>query len=99
MFVRVRLPEDPVDALLVPQVAVQRDQQGSYLLVVGDDDIVQRRNITVGRRVGERIIVSSGLESADRVVIAGVQRAREGAEVDPESAAPAEAPAQPAAEG
>lgn len=99
MFVRVRLPEEPIDALLVPQVAVQRDQQGSYLLVVGDDDIVERRNITTGSRVDERIIIASGLEPDDRVVIAGVQRAREGAEVDPQPADPPEAPDQPAAEG
>jgi membrane fusion protein (multidrug efflux system) len=80
-------------------VAVQRDQQGSYLLVVGDDNIVERRNIVTGRRVGERIVVSSGLNPTDHVVVAGVQRAREGAEVDPQQQAPTAAPAQPAAEG
>jgi RND family efflux transporter MFP subunit len=91
MFVRVRIPEQAAEATLVPQVAVQRDLQGPYLLVVNASDIVERRNVTTGKAVGERIIITGGVEPDARVIVAGVQRAREGAAVDP-TAAPATPP-------
>lgn len=96
MFVRVRVPEEAAEATLVPQVAVQRDLQGPYLLVVNASDVVERRDVTTGKTVGERIIITGGVEPDARVIVAGVQRAREGATVDPQDAAPA---APPQAEG
>lgn len=98
MFVRVRAPEPSVEATLVPQVAVQRDQRGPYLLVVNEQNIVERRNVTTGRQVDDRVIVE-GLEPDARVIVAGVQRARDGATVDPQEASTAPKPDPPAQEG
>jgi len=63
---------------LIPQQAVQRDTVGAYALVVGPDDKVLRKNVTTSESYGNDWIVTGGLESGDRVIVAGLQGAREG---------------------
>jgi membrane fusion protein (multidrug efflux system) len=65
-------------AYRVPQVAVQRDAQGAYVLVVGKDGKVARKTITADRMEGENWIVSSGVAPGDQVVVSGLQRAQPG---------------------
>ncbi|NZA25549.1 efflux RND transporter periplasmic adaptor subunit [Luteimonas sp. SJ-92] len=66
---------------LVPQAAVQRDASGAYLLVVGADDVVVRRNVVTDRADAGRWVIGhgQGLEAGDRVIVSGVQKARPGA--------------------
>jgi RND family efflux transporter MFP subunit len=98
-FVRVRVgAADEHDSLLVPDAALGSDQGGRYLLVVGKDDMVEQRKVTIGPRVGELRVIDSGLEPGDRVVIAGVLRAIPGQKVDPQLQTVAAAP-PPAAGG
>jgi membrane fusion protein (multidrug efflux system) len=66
---------------LIPQQAVQRDTVGAYALVVGPDGKVLRKNVTTSESYGNDWIVTSGLESGDRVIVAGLQGAREGGQV------------------
>ncbi|MBI4964961.1 MAG: efflux RND transporter periplasmic adaptor subunit [Desulfomonile tiedjei] len=91
MFVRIRVPVEKRAAILVPDVAVQFDQGGKYVLVADDENIVQQRRIKMGDQVGEMRVVEQGLTPKDRVIIAGVQRARPGAKVNP-TLSPAGAP-------
>ena len=71
------------DALLVPQRAVT-ELQGSYqVAVVGSDDKVNVRTVTVGDRVGSEWVIAEGLKPGERVVAEGVQKVREGAHVNP----------------
>jgi multidrug efflux system membrane fusion protein len=51
--------------------------------VVGEQDIVEQRPVTVGRTVSHMRVIEDGLSSADRVIINGLQRARPGATVKP----------------
>ena len=98
-FVRVRVgAADEHDSLLVPDAALGSDQGGRYLLVVGKDDVVEQRKVTIGPRVGELRVIDSGLKPGDRVVIAGVLRAIPGQKVDPQLQTVAAAP-PPAAAG
>ena len=84
LFVRARLPyEKREDALLVPDRAVGSDQGGSYLLIVGKDDKVERRSVKPGAEVGKNRVVESGLGPDDRVVVEGLLRARPGLKVNP----------------
>lgn len=80
MYVRAQLQEGVDDsALLVPQQAVTRAPDGSAsALVIGADDKVAKRAITVGRAVGNRWQVLAGLAAGDRVMVEGSQRARVG---------------------
>jgi RND family efflux transporter MFP subunit len=69
-------------ALLVPQRAVA-ELQGSYQIrVVGQDNKVNTRTVTLGDRVGSRRIVERGLEAGTRVVVEGAAT-RDGAVVNP----------------
>lgn len=63
----------------VPQASVQRDATGPYVLVVGADGIVARRDVTVDRAEGGSWIVTGGLAAGDQVVASGLQRATVGA--------------------
>ena len=70
-------------ALLGPQRAVSELQGGYQVAVVGADDKVDVRTVTVGDRVDNRWIITSGLNAGDRVVVEGVQRMRTGVRVNP----------------
>src|SRR5712692_5507530 len=70
-------------ALLVPQRAVSELQGGYQVAVVGGDDKVSIRTVTVGDRVGTQWIIAEGLKQGERVVAEGVQKARPGTQVNP----------------
>jgi membrane fusion protein (multidrug efflux system) len=59
------------DVLLVPQRAVAELQSGFQLRVVTRDNHVATRNVTLGRRVGNRWIVDSGLQAGEQVIMDG----------------------------
>jgi membrane fusion protein (multidrug efflux system) len=70
-------------ALLVPQRAVSELQGGYEVAVVGADNKVDVRTVTVGDRVDNLWIIASGLNPGDRVVAEGVQRMHSGVHVNP----------------
>jgi membrane fusion protein, multidrug efflux system len=75
-------------ALLVPQRAVT-DVQGKYLMaVVGSDDKVSIRPVTVGEKVGSSWIITDGLKPGDRVVAEGTQKVSDGIHVNPKPYSP-----------
>ncbi len=83
-FVRVRVPLRPKDALLVPETAIGSDQNGRYLLVVGADDVVTERKVTVGQAFGTMRVIEAGLMPEDHVVVAGIALAVPGEKIVPE---------------
>ncbi len=84
LFVRVRLPlENRENALLVPSRALASDQTGEYLLVVGKDDIVERRDVKVGTEIDGMRVVDGEIEPGDQVVVEGLLQARPGTTVVP----------------
>lgn len=84
MSVSVRLEfGDPKKLLVAPFTAVAIDQQGPFVLTVGDDNRVARRNVKLGAQTGGLVVVESGLNAGDRVIVEGQQRARPGSTVAP----------------
>lgn len=94
-FGRVRaVVEERPDAILVPQQAVQEIQGQKSVLVVGAEDKVALRTVTLGERIGDLTIVARGLEPGERVIVEGIQKVRPGMQVKPTlAAAPGTAPA------
>lgn len=87
LFARVRIPVGNNDkALLVPEKAVGTDQQGSYLLVVNDQNAVEYRLVKIGVRIDDMRVIEAGLKFDERVIVNGVQRARPGITVTPTEA-------------
>ena len=84
MFVSLRaLLNTEKDALLVPQRAVT-EMQGKYLVaVVGADNKVSIRPVTTGERVGQEWVIKGEVKAGDKVVAEGVQKVRDGAQVNP----------------
>ena len=70
-------------SIVVPQAAVLTGQSGYSVLVVGDDDAVEQRQIETGDRSGTDWIVRSGLENGERIIVRGLQKVRPGDKVNP----------------
>lgn len=84
MFARVRIAGSPRHkALLVVDAAIGTDQAAKYVLVVGEDNKVVRRTVTLGPLDGGLRIVRSGIKPDDWVITVGTQRARPGQVVNP----------------
>jgi len=84
MFGNMRLADGgTTPALLVPDAAIRTDQARKIVLVVGRDGTVAAKPVETGPLVGDLRVIRSGLTSADRVVIQGVQFAMPGAKVKP----------------
>lgn len=83
MFVHAQLQEGVREnALLVPQRGVTRDSNGQALaLVVGPQDTVEQRNVTIERSVGKYWLINEGLKAGDRVIVDGVQNVKPGSTV------------------
>jgi RND family efflux transporter MFP subunit len=84
--VRVRVPvSNPYQALMVPDTAVNSDQDKKYLLVLDDKNVVQRRDARLGKLTDQGLrVVETNLKPSDRVIIEGTQRARVGQPVTPQ---------------
>ena len=83
-FLNIRVQSiEPTKALIIPQASVQRDQRGSFVLVVGKQQTVEQRYITLGRQIETAVIVENGLQEGETVIVDGLQRVRPGVAVDP----------------
>lgn len=69
-------------SLLVPQVALSADVNGSYVMVVDAQGVVSQKYITLGDVVEDKQIVLSGLNGDEQVVIQGLQKIRPGIKVN-----------------
>jgi len=83
-FVNVTMLLDVLKgATVIPTSAIERGQQGSFVYVVGADNKVAARVVTLGAVDGERQAVLSGVSPGDKVVVDGADRLKDGIEVVP----------------
>ena len=81
-FGKVRFVPDSVkNALVVPQEAVTELQGNFQVAVVDQNNKVSIRPVKTGERIGGLWQITEGLKAGDRVVVEGVQKAREGSTV------------------
>jgi RND family efflux transporter MFP subunit len=86
VFVRVRVPGRLMpDSILVSERAIGTDLGGKYVMVVGDENVVEQRYIELGPREDDGfIVVTNGLEGEESYIVNGLLRARPGFPVTPE---------------
>ena len=84
LYARVRVPVKKGPALLVPQESIGYDQRGSYVLIVNEQNVVQRFSVRTGTMVDHLQVVEEGLAGEEWVVIKGIQKAVPGRKVTPE---------------
>ena len=83
-FAKVRAATDRLpDALVIPQRAVSDLQGVNLVAVVGADDKVTQKRVTLGPQTGSAYVVTDGLAAGDRVVVEGLQKIRDGIVVKP----------------
>jgi len=81
-FVNIRLLVNTLtNQLVVPNVAVQNGQQGTFLYVVDEDSRVHLKTVQVGITTATSADILGGISDGDRVVVDGTDRLIEGAEV------------------
>ncbi|MFA5555160.1 MAG: efflux RND transporter periplasmic adaptor subunit, partial [Phycisphaerae bacterium] len=79
MFIKIRIPSpQEADSLLVYEKAIGTDLGGKYILVVGDDNIVERRYVRLGQLYDQMRAIEDGLDGSERYISKGIQRARSG---------------------
>ena len=85
LFARVRVPiSDPSDSVLIAETAIGSDQGIRFAYVLGEEDRVERRLLELGPTIAGLTVVAEGLSPDDLVLVSGIQRVREGAQVDPQ---------------
>jgi multidrug efflux system membrane fusion protein len=100
-FVNVRMLLDTRrGATLVPNAAVVRGGQGTFVYVIKEDRTVELRKLSVGIAEGDNVSIDSGLAPGELVVVEGSDRLRDGAKVEiPDRAAPGDGKAPAKGEG
>lgn len=79
--IKVNFPTS-TSMLLIPQAAVQEEQQGRFVLVVNNDNKVEKRMVTLGNRHNVLWEVEKGVIAGEKIIIDGLQKVQVGIEVD-----------------
>lgn len=74
------------DSILVPERAVAELQGKNFVWVIGPDNKASQRAVTVGRQIGEKLLIMEGLKPGERIVVEGLQKMRDGVLVKPMTA-------------
>ena len=92
-FVNVRLILSTAKgAVLIPYQATQISQQGPFVYIIKQDNTADLRQVTLGQRQGDDVVVSKGLSGGDQVVVTGQLSVHPGAPVRIVTNAPAGMP-------
>jgi len=84
LYARVRVPVEKRTAFLVPEVAIGNDQQGSFLFIVNEKNVVERRGVKTGPVVDNLRGIEEGLKGKERVIVKGLLKVAPGRPVTPE---------------
>lgn len=87
LFARVRVPVAERQGLpLVTERAISSDQSGRFIYVLGAENEIEKRSVTIGQLIDGLRVIESGLTAGEKVVVNGIQRIRAGSIVAPEEA-------------
>ncbi len=88
-FVNARLLLDVKQGVtVVPQAAIQRSPQGTFVYTVGADQTARVRPVTTGPSEGDSVSIEKGLATGDLVVVEGADRLRDGSKVEMQGKGP-----------
>jgi membrane fusion protein (multidrug efflux system) len=76
-------PAQAQNALMVPVAAVQTDQKGEFVLVLGPGNKVVQTSVTLGDQIAQNFVVKSGLSAGQQVIVDGIQKVHDGQVVSP----------------
>ncbi len=81
-YVRVFMNGDVlVNAVLVPQNAVQITDIGTFVMVVDQNNVVHRTRVELGTAIRDKYLIDSGLKGGERIIVEGILKVADGATV------------------
>lgn len=81
MLLSVTITSQPRTSVAVPELAIVREGDQSFVYAIGPDQKAKRLPVTTGRRDGKLVEILEGLSSGDKIVTEGVVKLSEGAKV------------------
>ncbi len=88
MFARVRVDLGTrKDSIVIPERAVVQLQGKTFVWIVGQDGKASQRAVKVGEQAGSDFVILEGLKAGERIILEGLQKARENAPVNALTAA------------
>ena len=86
LFARARLhaTRGTERAVMVVDRAIGTDQSKRFVLVVGEDNVANYREVHLGRQVGVLRVITAGLKAGEVIVVNGLQRVRPGTPITPQ---------------
>ena len=85
MFARVKMGSPSMqDQIMISEKAIGTDQNRKFVYVVNDKNIVEYREIDLGKSMEGKRVISSGLNEGDKVITEGIIRIRPGMPVAPQ---------------
>ena len=78
MFMTVTLLNASIEALVIPERALIPERSVQYVYVVGDNQVVEKRTVQIGRRRPGEVEILEGLSAGESVIVDGTQKARDG---------------------
>ena len=81
MFLTVTLLKEDVRALMVPEQAIVPERSKQFVFVVGEGNVVERREVRSGRRRPGEVEILEGLSEGEQVVTEGTQKVQTGVTV------------------
>jgi membrane fusion protein, multidrug efflux system len=75
------------NSILVPERSVAELQGKNFMWIIGQDNKASQRAVNVGGQFAENLLILQGLQAGERIVVEGLQKVREGAVVQPMTAA------------
>lgn len=84
MFVNIRVPvKSTPNAVLIPDKAIMTDLGGKYVLIVDDENVLQRRNVKLGTTRDTLRVITDGLTGDETFIVGGFAMARPGMPITP----------------
>ncbi len=95
LFANVRIPAGAAEkALLIPEIALQSDQDRKFVYVVNAESVIEPRPVVLGRKHGANRAILQGLKPDERIVVSGLLMIHTGSKVQVMDNPPAGAMAQ-----
>ena len=98
MFMTVDLQRDRGDVLVAPEQSIVPEGTMQFVFVV-NDGVVEKRAVTLGRRIPGQVVITSGLEAGEEIVTEGTGKVNDGSLVETPGAASAGTQLRPPSEG
>jgi multidrug efflux pump subunit AcrA (membrane-fusion protein) len=87
-YVHIRVKElEETPSLLIRESAIGTDLGGKFLLILGENNIIQRRYVQLGQLFGQMRAIREGIQPNESYVASGIQRARPGLPATPKEEA------------